>query len=62
MPVVTIQWLSGRSADQKAAVASRVTEIIADVGRIEPKDISVIFVDIERESWAIGGRPQIPEG
>jgi 4-oxalocrotonate tautomerase len=58
MPHVTIEWLSGRSQAQKAQVAHAVTATISEVAEIEPAGVSVVFVDIEPEDWAIGGQLQ----
>ena len=34
MPVVTIEWFEGRSADQKREIAERLTDLLADVGKM----------------------------
>jgi 4-oxalocrotonate tautomerase len=58
MPVVTIEWYEGRSADQKREIAAKVTEVIAEVGRTTPDQIWVRFVDSPKGDWAIGGEIQ----
>ena len=58
MPIVTIEWYEGRSADQKREIAAKVTELIADVGRTTPDQVWVRFVDSPKSDWALGGELQ----
>ncbi len=60
MPIVTIDWLEGRSEDQKAAVAAGVTSLLAEVGEIDPAAICVRFLDSKPQDWAFGGELQKP--
>jgi 4-oxalocrotonate tautomerase len=56
MPVVTVDWVTGRSADQKRDIAARITAAVAEVGNVDPGSVWVIFNDVARDDWAIGGR------
>jgi 4-oxalocrotonate tautomerase len=58
MPIVTIEWYEGRSAEQKREIARRLTELIADVGKTSPDQVWIRFVDSPRSDWAIGGELQ----
>ncbi len=58
MPVVVIQWYEGRSAEQKAEIARRVTELLAEVGKTRAEDVWVRFEDSPKGDWAIGGELQ----
>jgi 4-oxalocrotonate tautomerase family enzyme len=58
MPIVTVQWLDGRTIAQKRAAAQRLTEVIADVGEVDPREVDVIFVDVKREDWMFGASVQ----
>ena len=58
MPIVTVEWYEGRSADQKKEIASRITEAISEVGGTSPDAIWVKFVDSPKTDWAIGGEIQ----
>ncbi|MBA2792430.1 MAG: tautomerase family protein [Thermoleophilaceae bacterium] len=62
MPVVTIEWFEGRSADQKREIAERLTELLADVGKMPAEQVWIRFVDSPKSEWAIGGVVQGPEG
>lgn len=58
MPVVTIEWYEGRSAEQKREIAQKVTELISDVGKTPPEQVWIRFVDSPKSEWAIGGELQ----
>ncbi len=54
MPVVRVTWWSGRSKEDKAAVAKGITEVIAAVG-IPAEATHVVFEDVPKADWATGG-------
>ncbi|MBO6727699.1 MAG: tautomerase family protein [Rhizobiaceae bacterium] len=59
MPFIRITLDEGRSADKKRAVAEAVTDaIVATLGG-ERDWVTIVFEDVGREDWAIGGRLQI---
>ena len=58
MPVVTIEWYEGRSADQKREIAEKLTELLVDVGKTTPDQVWIRFVDSPKSEWAIGGEIQ----
>ncbi|MEJ7788919.1 MAG: tautomerase family protein [Thermoleophilaceae bacterium] len=62
MPVVTIEWFEGRSADQKREIAERLTELLADVGKMPAEQVWIRFVDSPKSEWAIGGVVQGTDG
>jgi 4-oxalocrotonate tautomerase len=56
MPFVKIDWAAGRTADQKRAVAERITSALSDVAAVAPRDVWVVFHDVEPGDWAADGR------
>jgi len=58
MPVVTIEWYEGRSAEQKGEIAARLTALLAEVGGTSPDQVWIRFVDSPKPDWAIGGALQ----
>ena len=58
MPIVTIEWYEGRSAEQKKEIAEKVTELLVDVGKTERDHCWVRFVDSPKSDWAMGGEIQ----
>lgn len=61
MPVVTIDWYEGRSDDQKAEVAAKVTDVLVEVGRSRREEVWIRFVDSPRGDWAFGGVKNEPD-
>jgi 4-oxalocrotonate tautomerase len=58
MPVVTIEWYEGRSAEQKQEIAEKLTNLLVEVGKTEPEQVWIRFVDSPRSEWAVGGEIQ----
>jgi 4-oxalocrotonate tautomerase len=55
MPVVTIQMLAGRTHSQKAELARVVTEAVSSIAHTNPDGVIVVFQEVTREDYAIGG-------
>ena len=55
MPVVMVDWVSGRTKDQKAKVAKAITEAMSEIGNANPDRVYVVFRDVPKEDWATGG-------
>lgn len=58
MPVVTIEWYEGRSAEQKKEIAEKVTEVISEIGKTPADQVWIKFVESPKSEWAIGGEIQ----
>ena len=58
MPIVTIEWYEGRSAEQKKELADKLTDLLVDVGKTQREQVWVRFVDSPKSDWAIGGEIQ----
>jgi 4-oxalocrotonate tautomerase family enzyme len=56
MPFVQIHWFEGRDEEQKAEVAKRVTEALAEVGKAKTEDVWVKFEDGAPADWYFGGK------
>jgi phenylpyruvate tautomerase PptA (4-oxalocrotonate tautomerase family) len=54
MPIVTIEWYEGRSAEQK----EKLTELLVDVGKTQREHVWIRFVDSSKSDWAMGGETQ----
>jgi 4-oxalocrotonate tautomerase len=55
MPIVTIEWYEGRSAEQKREIAERLTDLLVEVGKTQPDHVWIRFKDSEQSDWAMGG-------
>ena len=58
MPIVTIEWYEGRSAEQKKELAEKLTELLVEVGKTRREDVWIRFVDSPKSDWAMGGEIQ----
>lgn len=55
MPVVQIAMYEGRTPDQKAAIAKAVTKAISETAGIADSATTIIFQDVPKHDWAVGG-------
>ncbi|HEX2160526.1 MAG TPA: tautomerase family protein [Thermoleophilaceae bacterium] len=58
MPIVTIEWYEGRSAEQKRELAERLTDLLVEVGKTQPEHVWIRFKDSKQSDWAMGGKVQ----
>ena len=56
MPIVTVEWLEGRTAQQKAQLTQAVTEAFVDIAKISPEQLWIVFKDVKRSDWAMDGK------
>jgi 4-oxalocrotonate tautomerase len=61
MPVVRVTFYEGRSVDKKRAIAEAITEALVRIGGSKREAVNVIFENIAREDWVIGGAPDLRE-
>lgn len=55
MPTLHVELFSGRTNEQKAALARELTQACVRVLGGSADGVDVIFVDVERQNWATGG-------
>lgn len=55
MPIIRIEMWPGRTHQQKAELARVITEAMVDIADTTAEATTVIFEDVARENWAIGG-------
>jgi 4-oxalocrotonate tautomerase len=55
MPHIQITMLQGRSAEQKRRVAKRVTEVLQEELNVSPDKLTIVFVEVPRDSYARNG-------
>lgn len=54
MPVVNIQLFEGRDK-VKEDIAKAITELLSEKAGVEAKYVYIIFNDVKKENWSIGG-------
>ena len=55
MPIVQIQLLEGRSAEQKRHIIYEMTETLARVADAPKESIRIIIQEIPSDHWGIAG-------
>ena len=55
MPVVNISLYAGRTKEQKADLARAVTKAISETAGIPDSSTTIIFQDVEKSDWSVGG-------
>ena len=56
MPVITVEWLEGRTPQQKAQLADAITQAFVDVAQVSKEQVWIVFRDVRRSDWAMAGR------
>ena len=56
MPVITVEWLEGRTPQQKAQLAAAVTNAFAAIAKTPADQVWIVFKDVKRSDWAMGGK------
>jgi 4-oxalocrotonate tautomerase len=54
--VITVRLWTGRTREQKAELARRITDAMVDVAGCERGTVRVLFDDYAKGDWAVGGR------
>jgi len=57
MPVVTVEWLEGRTPQQKRALADALTKAFVDIAKVQKEQVWIVFRDVKRSDWAMAGVP-----
>ena len=55
MPIVRVEWLAGRSLDQRRAIVGRITDALQDVAGSRRESIKVILHDVPPENYGSAG-------
>ena len=56
MPVVTVEWLEGRTGQQKAQLADAMTKALTDIANVSKDQVWIVFRDVKRSDWAMAGK------
>ena len=56
MPVVTVDWLEGRTQEQKRQLADALTKAFLEVAKLSKDQVWIVFRDVKRADWAMGGK------
>lgn len=56
MPVITVEWLEGRTAQQKTQLADALTKSFVQIANVQPEQVWIVFRDVKRADWAMAGK------
>lgn len=56
MPVITVEWLEGRTIQQKAQLSDAITDAFAKVANVSKEQVWIVFRDVKRSDWAMAGK------
>ncbi len=56
MPVITVEWLEGRTPQQKAQLTKAITDACVSVAQVSQDHVWIVFRDVKRSDWAMGGK------
>ncbi|MGI9390888.1 MAG: tautomerase family protein [Boseongicola sp.] len=62
MPVVHVYFHPGRSKEQKREIAERITQALVEVAGSKRHAVNVIFENVQREDFVIGGAEEFQTG
>lgn len=55
MPMITVEWLEGRTPQQKAQLAAAMTTACVEIAKVPKDQVWIVFKDVKRSDWAMGG-------
>ena len=55
MPLVRIEFLAGRSAEQKNELIKQVSAAVVRTLSVAPEQVRVLLFEMPPEHWAVGG-------
>ena len=58
MPIITIQMYEGRTREQKAELAERITDVVVEVAKTSRDHVWIVFEDASKSNWSIAGELQ----
>ena len=56
MPLITVEWLEGRTPQQKAQLSEAVTKTFVEIAKTPPEQVWIVFKDVKRSDWAMSGK------
>ena len=56
MPMVTVEWLEGRTSAQKAKLTEALTQAFVEVANVSKDQVWIVFKEVKRSDWAMAGK------
>ena len=55
MPIIKVDIFTGRTREQKRALARELTGAFVRVTGGQPESVTIVFQDVAKEDWAVAG-------
>lgn len=55
MPIIHVEFFSGRDAETKKQLVKKLTDTYVDVCGGRPEAVHVILKDVDKDNWSVGG-------
>ncbi|MCG8383804.1 MAG: 4-oxalocrotonate tautomerase [Gammaproteobacteria bacterium] len=56
MPIIRVEMIEGRSAEQKQALSQALTDAFVQTCQGKAESVYVVIEDVKKENWAIAGK------
>ncbi len=56
MPFITVDWIEGRTPQQKAQLVEAMTQAVVEIAKVPTAQVWVVFRDVKRSDWAMAGK------
>jgi 4-oxalocrotonate tautomerase len=56
MPMITVDWLEGRTPQQKRELADALTKAFVEIAKVQKEQVWIVFRDVKRSDWAMAGQ------
>jgi 4-oxalocrotonate tautomerase len=56
MPLLRVSLWSGRTKDEKAALAKALTDTMVQVAKVPAQSVTIQIEEMPKENWATGGK------
>ena len=56
MPYVNVKVAGKLTKEQRSRIAAKITKTLQEEADKKPESTYIVFEEVERESWAVGGR------
>ncbi len=61
MPTIVLYLRKGRTVDQKRALIRRMTDVVVEELKVDPKRVNMYFVEQEVENYGMAGVLKVDE-
>ena len=56
MPMITVEWLEGRTPQQKTQLTDAITNALIEIAKVSKDQVWIVYRDVKRSDWAQGGK------